>query len=143
MERDDLIVTTGGEQVIDLVTKALMDPGDVVIAEAPTYPGAVPVFSWYEADVVQVDMDADGMRVDLLEETLDRLEREGRAAEVHLHRAELPKPAGMTMSLPRRSGWWRWPRSASCWSSRTTPMACCASRGRRRSRSTRSTAACT
>ncbi|HEX2415299.1 MAG TPA: aminotransferase class I/II-fold pyridoxal phosphate-dependent enzyme, partial [Thermoleophilaceae bacterium] len=41
---EDVIVTTGGQQVIDLVTKTLIDPGDVVIAEGPTYPGAVPVF---------------------------------------------------------------------------------------------------
>ena len=52
---DDVIVTTGGQQVIDLVTKTLVDPGDVVICEAPTYPGAVPVFSSYEADVVQIE----------------------------------------------------------------------------------------
>ena len=44
LDRDDTIVTTGGQQVIDLVAKTLIDPGDVVIAEGPTYPGAVPVF---------------------------------------------------------------------------------------------------
>jgi 2-aminoadipate transaminase len=49
---DDIVVTTGGQQVIDLVTKTLIDPGDVVICEAPTYPGAVPTFSSYEADVI-------------------------------------------------------------------------------------------
>ena len=43
--------------VLDLVTKTLIDPGDVVVAEAPTYPGAVPVFSSYQADVVQIDVD--------------------------------------------------------------------------------------
>ena len=75
---EDVVVTTGGQQVIDLVTKTLIDPGDVVIAEGPTYPGAVPVFSSYQADVVQIDVDADGMRVDLLEQSLDRLEHEGR-----------------------------------------------------------------
>ena len=69
VDGDDLIVTTGGQQVIDLVTKVLIDPGDVVIAEGPTYPGAVPVFSSYEADVVQIDMDSEGMRIDLLEST--------------------------------------------------------------------------
>src|SRR4051812_41579949 len=68
---DDMIVTTGGQQVIDLVTRALIDPGDVIVAEAPTYPGAVPCFSSYQADVVQIEVDADGMRVDLLEEALD------------------------------------------------------------------------
>ena len=102
VDRDDLIVTTGGQQVIDLVTKTLIDPGDVVIAEAPTYPGAVPVFSSYEADVVQIDMDADGMRIDLLEETLDRLEREGRRPKFVYTVPSFQNPAGVTMSLPRR-----------------------------------------
>src|ERR671917_83708 len=99
---EDLIVTTGGQQVIDLVTKTLIDPGDVVIAEGPTYPGAVPVFSSYQADVVQVDMDAEGMRVDLLEETLDRLEREGRTPKFIYTVPTFQNPAGVTMSLERR-----------------------------------------
>ena len=51
----EVIVTTGGQQVIDLVCKALIDPGDVIIAEAPTYPGAVPTFGAYQAQVVQID----------------------------------------------------------------------------------------
>src|ERR671911_1220669 len=70
-DTDDIIVTTGGQQAIDLVTKTLVDPGDPVICEAPTYPGAVPVFCSYEADTHQGSMDADGMRVDELEELLD------------------------------------------------------------------------
>lgn len=99
---EDMIVTTGGQQVIDLVTKTLIDPGDVVIAEGPTYPGAVPVFSAYQADVVQVDMDSDGMRVDLLEETLDRLERDGRRPKFIYTVPSFQNPAGVTMSPPRR-----------------------------------------
>ena len=98
----DMIVTTGGQQVIDLVTKTLIDPGDVVIAEAPTYPGAVPVFSSYQADVVQIDMDADGMRVDLLEETLERLERDDRKPKFIYTVPSFQNPAGVTMSLERR-----------------------------------------
>jgi 2-aminoadipate transaminase len=101
-DADDVIVTTGGQQVIDLVAKTLIDPGDVVIAEGPTYPGAVPVFSAYQAQVVQVDMDADGMRVDLLEEILDRLEREGRRPKFVYTVPSFQNPAGVTMSLPRR-----------------------------------------
>ena len=102
VDPEDMIVTTGGQQVIDLVTKTLIDPGDVVIAEGPTYPGAVPVFSSYQADVVQIDMDSDGMRVDLLEETLDRLEREGRRPKFIYTVPTFQNPAGVTMSLPRR-----------------------------------------
>src|SRR5215208_373028 len=99
---EDLIVTTGGQQVIDLVTKTLIDPGDVVIAEGPTYPGAVPVFSAYQADVVQVEMDSDGMRIDLLEATLDRLERDGRRPKFVYTVPSFQNPAGVTLSAPRR-----------------------------------------
>src|SRR3954465_2394084 len=99
---DDMIVTAGGQQVIDLVTRALIDPGDVIVAEAPTYPGAVPSFSSYQADVVQIDMDSDGMRIDLMGETLGRLEREGKRPNFTYTIPSFQNPAGVTMSLPRR-----------------------------------------
>src|SRR5207248_10749291 len=99
---EDVIVTTGGQQVIDLVTKTLVDPGDVVVAEAPTYPGAVPTFYSYQADVVQIEMDSDGMRIDLLEEALDRLERDGRRPKFIYTVPTFQNPAGVTMSLERR-----------------------------------------
>ncbi|MBA2341995.1 MAG: PLP-dependent aminotransferase family protein [Thermoleophilaceae bacterium] len=102
VDGDDVLVTTGGQQVIDLVTKTLIDPGDVVVAEAPTYPGAVPVFSSYQADVVQIEMDSEGMRVDLLEETLERLERDGRRPKFIYTVPTFQNPGGMTLSLPRR-----------------------------------------
>jgi 2-aminoadipate transaminase len=99
---EDMIVTAGGQQVIDLVARALVDPGDVIIAEAPTYPGAVPVFSSYQADVVQIEMDSDGMRIDLLEEALERLERDGRRPQFIYTIPTFQNPAGVTMALARR-----------------------------------------
>jgi 2-aminoadipate transaminase len=102
VDTEDVLVTTGGQQVIDLVTKTLIDPGDVVVAEGPTYPGAASVFTSYEADLVQIDMDSDGMRVDLLEETLDRLDREGRRPKFIYTVPSFQNPAGVTMSPPRR-----------------------------------------
>src|SRR5215207_5647135 len=99
---DDLLVTTGGQQVIDLVCKTLIDPGDVIVAEGPTYPGAVPTFGAYEADVVQIPMDADGMRVDLLEQALDGLERDGRTPKFIYSVPTFQNPAGVTMELERR-----------------------------------------
>jgi 2-aminoadipate transaminase len=99
---DDMVITTGGQQGIDLVTKTLIDPGDVVVAEAPTYPGAVPTFSSYQADVVQIEMDDDGMRIDLLEETLARLDRENRKPKFIYTIPNFQNPAGVTMSLERR-----------------------------------------
>ena len=98
----DVIVTTGGQQVIDLVCKTLIDPGDVIVAEAPTYPGAVPTFSAYQADVVQIDMDGDGMPIDELERTLDRLQGEGRSPKFIYTIPNFQNPGGVTMSLPRR-----------------------------------------
>jgi 2-aminoadipate transaminase len=98
----DMLVTTGGQQVIDLVCKVLVDPGDVIVAEAPTYPGAVPAFAAYQADVVQVAMDADGLRTDALEETLDRLDAEGRSPKFVYTIPNFQNPAGVTLSLPRR-----------------------------------------
>jgi 2-aminoadipate transaminase len=102
VDPEDVVVTTGGQQVIDLVTKTLIDPGDVIVAEAPTYPGAVPTFHSYQADVVQIEMDACGMRVDLLEEALDRLEQEGRRPKFIYTVPTFQNPAGVTMSLERR-----------------------------------------
>jgi 2-aminoadipate transaminase len=102
VDPEDVVVTTGGQQVIDLVTKTLIDPGDVIVAEAPTYPGAVPTFYSYQADVAQIEMDANGMRVDLLEETLDQLERDGRRPKFIYTVPTFQNPAGVTMSLERR-----------------------------------------
>lgn len=102
VEPDDLLVTSGGQQVIDLVCKTLIDPGDVIIAEAPTYPGAVPVFVSYQADVVQIEMDEHGMRIDVLEEALARLDAEGRKPKFVYTVPSFQNPAGVTMSLERR-----------------------------------------
>ncbi|HEX5609997.1 MAG TPA: PLP-dependent aminotransferase family protein [Solirubrobacterales bacterium] len=100
---EDVIVTTGGQQAIDLVCKTLVDPGDVVICEAPTYPGAVPVFCSYQADVVQVECDENGMRIDQLEELLGTLHREGRHPKFIYSVPTFQNPAGVTLSLERRA----------------------------------------
>jgi 2-aminoadipate transaminase len=80
----------------------LLDPGDVVVTEAPTYPGAVPTFSSYQADVVQITLDRDGMRVDELEAVLEELEQAGRRPKFIYTVPNFHNPAGVTMSLERR-----------------------------------------
>jgi 2-aminoadipate transaminase len=102
VDPDEVIVTTGGQQVIDLMCKAFIDPGDTIVAEAPTYPGAVPTFDAYQADVVQIEMDSHGMPIDQLEATLDRLEEEGRRPKLIYTIPNFQNPGGVTMSLPRR-----------------------------------------
>jgi 2-aminoadipate transaminase len=102
VDTEEVLITTGGQQVIDLVCKTLIDPGDVIVAEAPTYPGAIPTFSSYEADVVQVTMDGDGMRIDELRATLDELDRTGRRPKFIYTVPSFHNPAGVTLSLQRR-----------------------------------------
>ncbi|MFL5893456.1 MAG: PLP-dependent aminotransferase family protein [Solirubrobacterales bacterium] len=99
---DDIIVTTGGQQALDLIAKTLVDPGDVVICEAPTYPGAVPVFCSYEADTHQVAVDDDGMRMDELEALCERLDAAGRKPKFIYSVPSFQNPAGVTLSLERR-----------------------------------------
>jgi 2-aminoadipate transaminase len=102
VDPSDVIVTTGGQQVIDLVCKTLIDPGDVIVAEAPTYPGAIPSFSAYQADVEQIDIDEDGMPIDALEARLDRLQDQGRRPKFIYTIPNFQNPGGVTMSLARR-----------------------------------------
>jgi 2-aminoadipate transaminase len=102
VDDDELLVTSGGQQVIDLVCKTLLDPGDVVVTEGPTYPGAVPTFCAYQAEVVQVALDRDGMRVEELEATLDELDRSGRRPKFIYTVPNFHNPAGVTLSLERR-----------------------------------------
>jgi 2-aminoadipate transaminase len=99
---DDIVVTTGGQQAIDLVAKTLVDPGDPVICEAPTYPGAVPAFCSYEAEVIQVATDEEGMRTDELESVLSALAAEGRRPKFIYSVPSFQNPAGVTLSAERR-----------------------------------------
>ncbi|MGH8901792.1 MAG: aminotransferase class I/II-fold pyridoxal phosphate-dependent enzyme, partial [Egibacteraceae bacterium] len=75
---DDLVVTTGGQQALDLLAKLFCDPGDVVVAEGPSYVGALSAFSAYQAEVVHVPMDADGLVPEALDDTLRDLRAAGR-----------------------------------------------------------------
>ncbi|MHB8234360.1 MAG: aminotransferase-like domain-containing protein [Solirubrobacteraceae bacterium] len=102
VDAGEVLVTTGGQQVIDLVCKTLIDPGDVIVAEAPTYPGAIPTFSAYQAEVEQIETDADGMPIDELEATLDRLQAAGRRPKFIYTIPNFQNPGGVTMSLARR-----------------------------------------
>ena len=99
---ENILVTTGGQQAIDLITRVLVDPGDTIITEAPTYPGAVPSFLSFQADAVQIDIDENGLRIDLLEQELDRLDQAGITPKFIYTVPTFQNPAGVTMSLERR-----------------------------------------
>jgi 2-aminoadipate transaminase len=102
VDTDDMVVTTGGQQAIDLVCKTLIDPGDIVICEAPTYPGAVPVFCSYEADVIQIEMDHHGLDTEELARVLAGLRARGRRPKFVYTVPSFHNPAGVTLSGERR-----------------------------------------
>jgi len=98
----NVIVTTGGQQVLDLFARTFIDPGDVVVAEGPTYPGVVPCFNAVQADVRHVPLDADGLDPEQVEATLDELAREGLRAKYLYTIPTFQNPGGCTTSLARR-----------------------------------------
>lgn len=98
----NIIVTTGGQQVLDLFARTFLDPGDVVIAEGPTYPGVVPCFNAVQADVRHVPLDADGLDPERVEAMLDELAREGLRAKYLYTIPTFQNPGGCTTTLPRR-----------------------------------------
>ena len=99
---DSILITTGSAQVIDLTATVFLNPGDVVIVEKPTYVNAVDTFAPYGAEFVQVPIDDEGMRVDMLEDTLKKLKEEGKTVKVVYTVPTFQNPAGVTMSEERR-----------------------------------------
>jgi 2-aminoadipate transaminase len=99
---DELIVTVGGQQALELIATCFIDPGDIVIAEGPTYVGGISALESVEADVRHVPMDDDGMQVDLLEQLLDQLAREGRRAKYVYTIPNHQNPGGVSLSVERR-----------------------------------------
>lgn len=99
---DDIVVTTGSQQALDLVTRIFIDPGDVIVAEAPSYVGALGVFKAYQADVVHVPLDKDGLQPAALDDALRRLRAEGRRVKLLYTVPNHHNPAGVTLSGARR-----------------------------------------
>ncbi len=97
-----IVVTAGGQQVLDLVARIFIDPGDVVLAEGPTYPGAIPVFLSYQADVRHLPLDADGLDPDRVAHAIAQLRSEGRRAKYLYTIPTFHNPGGVSMSLERR-----------------------------------------
>ena len=99
---DDVVVTVGSQQALDLVTRIFCDPGDVVLAEAPSYVGALGTFAAYQAEVVHVAMDADGLVPQALREAIAALDKQGKKAKFLYTIPNFHNPAGISLSDPRR-----------------------------------------
>jgi len=99
---DDVVVTTGSQQALDLVTRIFIDPGDVVLTEAPSYVGALGVFAAYQAEVAHVTSDDDGLVPQALEERIGDLKAVGKRIKFLYTVPNFHNPAGTTMSQERR-----------------------------------------
>lgn len=94
---DEILVTTGSQQAIDLLARVFLEPGDAVVVEEPSYFGAINVFQRYQARLVSVPADRDGLRVDLLEPVLQRYR-----PKFLYTLATYQNPSGALLSLERR-----------------------------------------
>jgi 2-aminoadipate transaminase len=101
-DASDILITSGSQQGLDLLCKAFIDPGDVVLVEIPSYMGALGAMDNYEAVKVGVPLDEEGIRVDLLETTVQKLLREGRTPKLLYLVTNFSNPAGVTLSWERR-----------------------------------------
>lgn len=99
---DDVMISAGSQQGLDLVTRVFCNPGDVVLAESPSYVGALGTFLSYEAEVVHVPSDADGIDPVALEETITRLRADGRSIKFLYTIPNYSNPSGITQPWDRR-----------------------------------------
>lgn len=99
---DHILVTTASQQGLDLVAKIFLNPGDTCITGSPTYLGGLQAFKSYQGVPVGVELDEHGMIPELLEETLARLEAEGRRPRFIYIIPDFQNPAGVTIPESRR-----------------------------------------
>lgn len=100
---DDVLVTTGSQQALDLISRIFIDPGDVVLVEAPSYVGALGTFAQYEASVVHVEMDKDGLVPEALRQAIKTLRYQGRRIKFLYLIPNYQNPAGVLLPADRRT----------------------------------------
>lgn len=101
IEPEDVLLTAGSQQALDFLGRVFLSPGDHVIVEGPSYLGALQAFSAYEPVFEVIEMDEEGMRMDLLEQKLTELGPRG--AKFIYTIPNFQNPAGVTMTLARRT----------------------------------------
>lgn len=102
MSKVEIMIVAGSQQALDLIGRVFINPGDIVVVEGPTYLAALQAFNYYEPEFISIPMDHDGMRVDLLEEKLEELEKQGKRIKFVYTVSTFQNPMGVTMSVDRR-----------------------------------------
>ena len=97
-DNDDILITTGAQQIMDLATKSLVNEGDVIITEAPSFIGSLNTFRSYNAKLVGVEIESDGMSIEGLEKAL----KENPSTRFIYTIPNFQNPSGITMSLEKR-----------------------------------------
>jgi 2-aminoadipate transaminase len=105
---DRLLITTGSQQGLDLVARVLLDPGDVVLVELPTYTGAITAFRNVQAEMVGIRQDADGVDLAALDETCTQLQREGRRVRMLYVVPNFQNPTGLLIGRAKRAQLLAW-----------------------------------
>jgi 2-aminoadipate transaminase len=105
---EELIVTTGSQQGLDLVARVLLDPGDVVLVELPSYTGALTAFRNVQGRIVGVPQEADGVDLVALDATYERLRREGQRVKMLYVVPNFQNPTGLLIGLPKRQRLLEW-----------------------------------
>jgi 2-aminoadipate transaminase len=99
---EDLVVTTGSQHGLDMIAGLFLDEGDVVLAEGPSYVGAIGIFRHYEAHIEHVYTDHDGMSPDALEESIAKMKKQGKKIKFLYLVPNFANPSGVTLSAERR-----------------------------------------
>lgn len=100
---EDIVMTTGSQHGLDLISGLFLDKGDVVLAEGPSYVGAIGIFRHYEAHIEHVETDNDGIQPVALKETIARLKTQGRKIKFLYLVPNFANPSGVTLADKRRA----------------------------------------
>jgi len=101
-DEEDIIITAGGQQALDLLAKTFIDPGDTIITEAPSYTGALNAFNAYESNIIGIPIDKDGIIVSEVEKKLDELSKQKTRVKFIYVVPSFSNPSGTTISFKRR-----------------------------------------
>ncbi len=99
---EDIVITTGSQHGLDMLAGLFLDEGDVVLAEGPSYVGAIGIFRHYEAHIEHVYTDNDGMSPEALEESIREMKRQGKKIKFLYLVPNFANPSGVTLSADRR-----------------------------------------
>ncbi len=105
---EEVLITTGSQQGLDLVARVLLDPGDVVLVELPSYTGAITAFRNVQAELVGVRQDADGVDLDELDAVTARLRADGRRVRALYVVPNFQNPTGLLIGREKRTRLLEW-----------------------------------